>query len=465
MVGRADQRTAVNDGGEAARIYHHLTSHAPPNRFRVDDERLVAGYRPMDPTRRPPQFKRYGEPSLPIEDERLSRLLFYTAGVMRYADLPSGERVYFRAAGSAGNLSPLEVYVVDTGRVCHYEPIDHALTEVAAGVDPSARALIVTGVPWRTGWKYTERGYRHLYWDCGTMLANLIALEPDARLRLGFVDDEVAALVGADGVHEFVLAVVELTDSALPPTPTGHVARPGELAADSIEFPLITATQRAGVLDSEDEVAAWQGADPHPTPRREQWERIEEVIRRRGSTRQFAARSDVARRELLEFSFVMATEPIAGDFVPAGGTLLEHHVALHAIDGYEPGAYLWSGAGFTLTKPGDLRVMARRLTLDQELGGQGAYTTFHCADLDGVLSRLGTRGYRCAQLEAGIVEGRLHLGAFGLGYGASGLTFFDEAVREFFATRAYPMLVTAVGTPAYRSKEGGTPGRPVAIGR
>ena len=24
-------------------------------------------------------------------------------------------------------------------------------------------AIVVTGVPWRTGWRYRERGYRHLY--------------------------------------------------------------------------------------------------------------------------------------------------------------------------------------------------------------------------------------------------------------------------------------------------------------
>ena len=34
-----------------------------------------------------------------------------------------------------------------------------------------ATTLVVTGVPWRTGWRYAERGFRHLYWDAGTMLA------------------------------------------------------------------------------------------------------------------------------------------------------------------------------------------------------------------------------------------------------------------------------------------------------
>ena len=36
--------------------------------------------------------------------------------------------------------------------------------------------LGLTGIPWRTAWKYSERGYRHLFWDSGMIVANLLAL-------------------------------------------------------------------------------------------------------------------------------------------------------------------------------------------------------------------------------------------------------------------------------------------------
>ena len=62
-------------------------------------------------------------------------------------------------------------------------------------------------------WKYGERGFRHLYWDAGTMLANLLAVEPSADVRVGFVDEAVAALVGIDRVSEFPLALVVLHGS------------------------------------------------------------------------------------------------------------------------------------------------------------------------------------------------------------------------------------------------------------
>ena len=52
-----------------------------------------------------------------------------------------------------------------------------ARSAVAAAVGASAETFVVlTGVHSRTGWKYMERGYRHVWWDAGTMLANLLAL-------------------------------------------------------------------------------------------------------------------------------------------------------------------------------------------------------------------------------------------------------------------------------------------------
>ncbi|HET6834512.1 MAG TPA: hypothetical protein VFH30_11635 [Acidimicrobiales bacterium] len=81
------------------------------------------------------------------------------------------------------------------------------------------------------------------------------------------------------------------------------------------------------------------------------------------------------------------------------------------------------------------------------------------SDVDEVLAVLSSRGYRACQLEAGVAAGRLALAAFALGYGATGLTFFDDEVARFFATTAACILVTAVGVPAYRNTPGGLPGQ------
>ncbi len=127
--------------------------------------------------------------------------------------------------------------------------------------------------------------------------------------------------------------------------------------------------------------------------------------------------------------------------------------------GTAPGAYRWRGEGLELVRAGELRDQATHLCLDQPLGGDSAYTAFHLADLAPLVDALGDRGYRCAQLEAGIAAGRLALAAFARGCGATGLTFFDDEVPPLFATTAACLLVTSVGVPAYQSAPGGLPGQ------
>ena len=65
--------------------------------------------------------------------------------------------------------------------------------------------LIVTGILWRTAWKYGARGWRHIFWDAGAMLANLLALAADRRPQVltGFSDPEVAEIVGVDPPREW----------------------------------------------------------------------------------------------------------------------------------------------------------------------------------------------------------------------------------------------------------------------
>jgi SagB-type dehydrogenase family enzyme len=478
----------VNDP-EVAREYHRVTMH-DPNGLRPHDPRLVRDYRSMQWERKPPHFKTYpgldrtllpDDISLPpgegLSVSRLSRLLFLSGGVVRTADL-AGETLYFRAAGSAGNLSPIEVYVV-TGDVpgleagvYHYEPVEHALVRLRAAPPQAPPALILTGVPWRTAWKYRERGFRHLYWDAGTMLAHTLALAEEAalaaRVELGFVDESVAALVGADGVHEVALAVVALAGSSALPNPEEVPA--GHLADDPLEFPLVTLAQRAGDLATDEEVEGWRraaenlGGEHAPSQAPSLHRPLDEVIRGRGSCRQFDP-GITAPNELLSGAMAWATRPVQGDFVAAGATLLEHCVTVHAVEGVEPGAYRWRSGELEQLRAGDVRGSASHLCLDQALGGNGAYTAFHCARLEDVLGALGSRGYRAGQLEAGIVEGRLHLFAYDRGLGATGLTFYDREVARFFASEADPMLVTAVGTPAHAPTPGGLPRRPLRLRR
>jgi nitroreductase len=73
---------------------------------------------------------------------------------------------------------------------------------------------------------------------------------------------------------------------------------------------------------------------------------------------------------------------------------------------------------------------------------------FFLGDLERALARGGNRGYRVANLEAGLMGGRLYLAAYALGLGATGLTFYDHAVADFFSPHSAgraALFVTALG--------------------
>ena len=75
--------------------------------------------------------------------------------------------------------------------------------------------------------------------------------------------------------------------------------------------------------------------------------------------------------------------------------------------------------------------------------------------LEAIFDRRGNRGYRAAQLEAGIMGGKLYLAAYALRLGATGLTFYDDEVTAFFSPHAAgksPMFLMALGVSAQRAR-------------
>jgi nitroreductase len=120
-------------------------------------------------------------------------------------------------------------------------------------------------------------------------------------------------------------------------------------------------------------------------------------------------------------------------------------VIVNDVAGLQRGVY---GPGLQLVRAGDFRLDAGGLALGQGLGAEAAANIYFLADLQEVLGRLGGRGYRVAQMAGGIAGARIELKAIELGLGATGLTFFDDPVTEFFepaARRRQVMYLVAVG--------------------
>ena len=158
----------------------------------------------------------------------------------------------------------------------------------------------------------------------------------------------------------------------------------------------------------------------------------------------------------LSTALQVATRGVPADFLTEiAASLNECYLIVNAVDGLPSGTYVFDRArgALGLLKPGDFRRQAGHLDLGQELAADAAVDFYVLADLDRVLSRLGERGYRAAALEAAIIGGKLYLASYALGLGATGLTFFDDDVTEFFSPHAAAkgvMFLVATGVPARR---------------
>jgi hypothetical protein len=178
---------------------------------------------------------------------------------------------------------------------------------------------------------------------------------------------------------------------------------------------------------------------------------LETVIVRRGSTRRLS--HDAITFAQLSTILDRALGGIAADFCqPPGTALYEPYIIVNDVDGLAPGSYFFhrEQRALELLAEGRFRRVAGHLGLDQALPADASADIFLMADLGAVLERFGNRGYRAAQLDASIAAGRLYLAAYALPrpVGATGLTFFDDAVTDFFSPHARGksvMFLLAVG--------------------
>jgi hypothetical protein len=206
----------------------------------------------------------------------------------------------------------------------------------------------------------------------------------------------------------------------------------------------VTRVQHAG--DSLEPGEPWPAAPPlpgEPPPAPD----LEEVILRRGSTR-LMDRAATLPRPVLDFSLAAGLR----------GTRVPHFVAVHGVEGMDPGLYRWPELE-TPVRREPLRDELYRVSMEQGLAADAAFVVIGAADL----AALDDRGYREAQLDAGLVEGRLHIAAYALGLGASGMTFHDAQIEPLLGEPLAGLLFTCVGVPEYRNTSGGRPGAPVRV--
>jgi SagB-type dehydrogenase family enzyme len=167
-----------------------------------------------------------------MSSEELSFLLWAASWAR---DFRSNERmeITLRNVPSAGARHPLETFV-DLRRVkgfkpglYYYHPIKHCLVLISDKpetheaifegcfrqdmVQNSAVNFIYTAVPYRTVWRYGQRGFRYLYLDAGHAGQNVHlaaeAIGAGACMIGAYMDEAMNDALGIDGIEEFVIYV------------------------------------------------------------------------------------------------------------------------------------------------------------------------------------------------------------------------------------------------------------------
>ena len=430
--------------------------------------------------------------------ETLAEILFFSGGLTR--KMPFGSVFhYMRAASATGALYPIELYVIsgripglDAG-VYHFNPFHfslvklregdyrHTLEEAGSQASPLAPLTIaLTSIAWRNAWKYVARSYRHWFWDSGVIAANLLATANSAglpaELELGFVDSAVDKLLALESGKEATVALAVIgqgqqSKSATLPQPIRDLKLEiSPLSKEEVDYPVIWDTNGASQLKTKAEVESWRNSTPKkpenppgatafllPKQSSDSVPTLDRVILQRGSTRRFA-HQPISFKNLSTILETSSTN-IPLDNIADSQSLIDFYFIANDVQGLTSGSYFYNQKTNSVEqlKIAKSRSVSGYLSLGQQLFSDASAVFFLMTNLNQVLQSLGNRGYRAAQFEAGVRAGKIYLTSYALGIGASGSTFYDDAVTEFFSPHARDkncMITVGIGVPAYKARTG-----------
>lgn len=428
---------------------------------------------------------------------KLSEILYFSNGVtaiVPYTDKP----LYMRASPSAGGLYPAEIYVVSSGckgledGIYNYQGLRQALSQLRQGnfkqkllditfnhpsIESGNLFLILTGVFFRSSWRYQDRAYRRICLDTGHIIGNIELVSNNCGYKAinvgGFLDKDLNELLGLEEDEEQGLAIVALVDKSKVFDSLFPNALPSKLDNTNIKTPegnrLIQLHNRSRIehhvkvpnipVNSIEEKFKFSSRiQLNEHLQNFNWNKnLYPTILKRRSTRNFSGES-ITKEELgsiLEFAYKPSSfiqdnldkEPSYFDL-----SLLQTFVAVNTIDGLEEGCYYYSGEGSYLRQVRfkNFRDEIYYLCLGQELGHKASAVIFHTTRLSNAVFKYGERAYRYLHMDAGHLGQRINLAAINLNLGVSGIGgFFDEQVNEVLGIPEDEavLYITTLGVP------------------
>ncbi|MBE9138625.1 SagB/ThcOx family dehydrogenase [Nodosilinea sp. LEGE 07088] len=500
------------------------------DRTKYDPQILETQAQPLDYSRQPQPFKTYRvgaeidlKPYLDVDNPqpgehqidwmRLSRLLINTYGLTAKFPTATGQTFYLRSAPSAGGLYPAEVYLISRGNrllpagLYNYQVRSHTLWRYwddhcwqglqqacfwHPALEATHLALVVTGVFYRSAWRYRDRAYRRICLDAGHLLGNLelasTLVDFRPHLIASFADRAVADLLYLDPVQEGALAVLPLADllTVEQNLPYAQVAfaTPAQTNFDQVpDGELLSYFHRVIDIAPTAKVPSWAMRPTRDTPQSSHtrpdkynlpfglrvpmattpitWGahlgQLETALVKRRSTRRYSGKPITLAdlKHLLDFTYQphhyrdqgFDPDPDYGD-----RTLVHTFIVACGVTALDEGCYYYSPGSEELRQVRfkNFRRELHYLCLGQELGRDAAAVIIHTADLKAAVEAYGDRVYRYLHMDAGHLGQRLNLAATRLGLGVSGIGgFYDDQVNEVLGLPADEAVIyiTTLGLP------------------
>jgi SagB-type dehydrogenase family enzyme len=427
---------------------------------------------------------------------RIAAILQLSHGVTARA-MHSGQPSYYRSVASAGALYPFELYLaahgvdgLDAG-LYHYDPLAFSLTAIRRQPLPTipeadravAASFYITGIFFRSAWKYRSRAYRYVLLDAGHLLENLRlalgALNQRFSIHLDFDDTRTAGLLGLDSEREVCLACVHLhvdadkgTQAAasieLEPQDT-VTRRASRVSGREVTYPEILDFHRAGsgaggrsvgsfspLVVTHEQPLAWIDLDPPDHPVAADYTH---VLGRRRSRRNFIPAA-VSRENFMTFTEAMVRSMGLQSGMPAAcRSALTAGILAGENMPVRPGFYLLDPARRQLERriDGSLIEDMAAACLDQMWLKHASLHLLFLTDPAFLDAVWGARGYRYAMIEAGRLGQQAYLAATALGWGACGIgAIYDREAAELLGLTESGALVYLVGLGSVKTSAGKT---------
>lgn len=426
--------------------------------------------------------------SEPITLSTISTLLYYSMAISAWKSYSGIEPWSLRVNPSSGDLHPTETHLY-THRVAgvpdgayHYFVKDHLLEQRAVGdVVPSLWKMLGGDSPappvimglntifWREAWKYQSRALRYCYLDLGHAMASIMVAARGLGLSVTFIgsfsDNALRQFLCFDKTDEhpllFVAVDVQQTvvDINLKEIQKGDIhasTRINNLSDEIIGYPLIdrghALTSNNYDIDTSHRCSSRvnqpckvdgqvimvnTGSPVHEYP-------LKWTIRHRRSAVDFDGKAIMPNSTFQFLMRLLCASPHA-DYLSSGDApLIIPFLYVHWVEGMERGVYCLDRVTgrLLLQSKGDMRFVAKELSLNQDIAGDSAFAVSFISSFDCAMQKYGDRGYRYIHIEAGLLGHALYLGATAMGYDGTGIgAFIDDDVHTFLKTSALQQVV------------------------